>query len=149
MKPSLSQMMVGAATFLTREVIPNVKGDSYAIASTGTIGMMTMLMAQEVDRMADTLVVEIDAIQALFADAAKAPLPDDLKARLAEASRRPRNSLKISALQEDAAALKALLIELHVAVEASKFDWAEALEKRIWEILNLSAQCRLVYMPTL
>lgn len=149
MKPSLSQMMVGAATFLTREVIPNVKGDSYAIASTGTIGMMMMLMAQENDRMADTLVVEIDALQALFAEASKAPLKTEMKKRLAEAAQRPRASLKISALQEDAAALKALLIELHVTVEAEKFDWAEELEKRIWEILNLSAQCRLVYMPTL
>lgn len=149
MKPSLSQMMVGAATFLTREMIPNVRGDSYAIASAGTIGMMLMLMAQEADRVAETLAAEIEALQALFADAAKAPLPAELKRRLAEAAALPRRSLKVSALQEDAAALKALLIELHVTVEAERFDWAEALEKRIWEILTLSAQCRQVYLPTL
>ncbi len=149
MKPSLPQMMMGAATALTREILPNVRGDTYAIASAGTIGTMMILMAQETDRMVDTLVVELDAIQALFEEAAKAPLAGDLRKRLAAAAKRPRRSLKMSSLEEDALVLKALLIELHAAVEAESFDWAEALEAKIWEILNLSAQCRLVYMPTL
>lgn len=149
MKPSIPQMMIGAATALTREILPNVRGDGYAIASAGTVGTMMMLMAQETDRMVDTLVVELDAIQALFAEAASAPLPADLRARLGEAAALKRRSLKMSALEEDAVLLKGLLIELHATVENEKFDWAEALEAKIWEILNLSAQCRLVYMPTL
>lgn len=149
MKPSLSQMMTGAATSLLREVIPNVGGDAYAISSAGTVGTLLMLMAQEADRMVDTLVIEMDAIQALFADAAELPLPAELKGQLAAAARLPRPSLKVSALEEQASGLKSLLIVLHETVEASKFDWAAQLESRIWEILTLSAQCRVVYLPTL
>lgn len=149
MRPSVSQMLMGAAANLNRDIAPSIQPGSYAIGQAGTIGLLMVLMAQESDRAVDTLVNEQDAIRALFAEAARASVPDDLRLRLAEAAARSRTSLRISDLEGETALLNELLIELHAWLETSKFDWAEALESRVWEILKLGADCRALYLPTL
>ncbi|MET0182594.1 MAG: hypothetical protein ABW199_06890 [Caulobacterales bacterium] len=149
MKPSMSHMLLGAAAAITRDVIGHVNGDDYARETLGTIGAMLMLMAQEAGRTADTLVTEQNALRALFADAAALPLDPNLRARLSSASAQMGGSLKIEDLSEETAQLNALLVELHEAAEASAYDWAEALEARIWEVLKLGAECRAIYLPTL
>lgn len=149
MKPSIPHMLLGAASTITRDVIGHVRDDEYARETLGTIGMMLMLMAQEAGRTADTLVTEQEATRHLFADAAGLPLPLHLRERLRIASRDTGGSLRVEDLAEETAQLNALLIELHEEIERSAFDWAEAFEARIWELLKLGAECRVVYLPTL
>lgn len=148
MRPSIPQLLVGAAGTI-RNALGGMRGESYAMASMGTLGMLLILMSQEADRAAETLVSEQDAIRALFADAAGHALPEPLRARVAEAARGVRASLRVDVLQAETNDLKALLTELHAWLETSPFDWAEALEARIWEILRLGAAARALYLPTL
>lgn len=150
MRPSLAQFLMSTAATLNREIAPHVMGNRYALGNIGTIGLLMTLMAQETERAADTLVHEQDALRALFADAAKAPLPEPLRTRLAAAGVPVvRNSYRLTDLERDTAALNTLLIELHETVEPSAFDWAQALERRILEVLKLGAACRALYLPTL
>jgi len=148
MRPSIPQLLVGAAGNI-RNVLANVRGESYALASMGTLGMLLILMSQEADRAAETLVSEQDAIRALFADAAAHALPEPLRAKVAEAAAGQRTSIRVDVLERETAELKTLLIELHAWLETSPFDWAEALESRVWEILRLGAAARALYLPTL
>jgi len=149
MRPTISQMLMKSAQTLGMDIAPNVRGDSYAASKAGMIGMILILLSQEGERAADTMTREQDAIRALFAEAAHAPLDPDLQTRLAEAGAIEPRSYRLDALEVEGARLNALLIDLHEAVEASAFDWAEALDKRIWEILRLGAECRAVFLPTL
>lgn len=148
MRPSIPQLLVGAAGTL-RNVLGSVRGESYAMASMGTLGMLLVLMSQEADRAAETLVSEQDAIRALFADAATHALPEPLRTNIADAANGQRTSIRVDVLERETAELKTLLIELHAWLETSAFDWAEALEARIWEILKLGAEARALYLPTL
>ncbi len=150
MKPSISQILMGGAGALNTDIAPHIKGDPYALGAAGIIGLLMILSAQESERAADTLVSEQEALRVLFADAAGVDLPAPLRAELARAASAPAApSLRLADLESETAALKALLIRLHEALEASPFDWAEALEARIWEILKLGAACRALYLPTL
>jgi hypothetical protein len=149
MRPTIAQFLTKSAQTLGMDVAPNVRGDPYAAAKTGMIGTILILLAQESERAADTLIREQDAIRALFLEAAHAPLDDDLRARLEAAGGEGPRSHRLDVLEAESARLNAVLIELHEAVEAGAFDWAEALEARIWEILRLGAECRAVFLPTL
>jgi len=148
MRPSTPQLLVGAAGTI-RNALGGMRGESYAMASMGTLGMLLILMSQEADRAAETLVSEQDAIRSLFADAAEHALPEPLRTRVSEAALGQRTSLRVDVLQAETDGLKTLLTEVHAWLETSPFDWAEALEARIWEILRLGAAARALYLPTL
>ena len=141
MRPSLGKYLSGATGTLGREIAPHLD-TAYARAQIGAIGMVLGFVAREADRAAETLVNEQDALRALFASAAGAPLPDDLRTRLAAAESAARASLRISDLERENAALKALLIELHEAVEQS--EACAGLEAQIWNILKDGAKARVI-----
>jgi hypothetical protein len=143
MRPSLSKYLAGATGTLARDVSPLLES-AYARAQVGSLSMVLNFVSREADRAADTLVREQDAIRALFADAAKAALPDDLCTRLREAAAGHRASLKVSELERENTGLKAVLIELHEAVEASSDPASAEIEARIWKILNDGADARIV-----
>ncbi|HVZ99109.1 MAG TPA: hypothetical protein VG841_02205 [Caulobacterales bacterium] len=151
MKPAFGELLMGAASTLSREVAPHVDdGEPVAIGHIGTIGLILACMAQETDRAVETAVREQDAIRGLFADAAKAPLPRDLALRLkAAAADDTRPSLKLSDLERQNAKLKRLLMDLLEMLEAEHFDWAVMLEARIWDILKTGAERRALYLPVL
>ncbi|HVY03294.1 MAG TPA: hypothetical protein VG983_06520 [Caulobacterales bacterium] len=140
MKPTIAQYLAGAGATLMREIAP--QADAYGRGQIGAIGAILSFAAREADRAVDTLAREQDALRALFADAAEVPLADDLRARLREAAGGARASLRVSDLERENAALKALLIELHEAVE-QRADGAD-LEARIWAVLNEGADARVV-----
>ncbi len=151
MKPSFSQILMGAASTLSRDVAPHIAPDSpYAVGHAGTIGLLLACAAQEADRATETAMREQDALRALFTDAAKAPLAPDLVARLRIAGLDDtRPSLKITDLEAQTEKLKLLLMELLETVEEERFDWAELLEKRIWGALKSGAERRALYLPVL
>jgi len=151
MKPSFAQVLMGVASTLVDDVAPHIGDDApYAVGHIGTIGLILACAAQEADRAAETATLEQDALRALFAEAALAPLAPDLRARLRAAgadNRRP--SLRVSDLEAQTAQLKLLLMELLETIETERFDWAERLESRIWDVLKSGAERRALYLPVL
>ena len=109
-----------------------------------------VFVAQEADRAADTMSLEILEMRTLFAEAAQAPLPDGMRRRLrAMADAPPPPNLTVSALQEAASPMKALLIEVHAALEDRPDEWARPLEARVWDVLKMGADRRQLYLPVL
>lgn len=104
-------------------------------------------LAQEVDGQAARLVDESTAIAAILRDAVPL-LPDGLSARVtaAIAPERPP-SLLLSALQARNDRLRALLIDVHAAVESMPGPAAADLDARIWEEYRQSLRRRHVEPP--
>ena len=150
MKPSFSQLLLGAASTLTQDIAPQMKRAPAAQGQLGAIGLILACAAQEADRAVETALIEQDALRALFADAALQPLTESLRMRLQAASLdHARPSLKLSALETQTTHLNALLMDLLEQVETEQFDWAIALEKRIWGMLKANAERRALYLPVL
>lgn len=150
MTPSFSQILMGAAGAIVTDIGPHLQGKTYAIGQAQVIGLLMVLVAQEADRAADTLSLETVAMRALFAEAASAPLPDGLRQRLrAMAEAPPPENFTIRALEQLAHPMKALLIELHEALEDRPDEWARPLEAKVWDVLRMGADHRQLYMPGL
>ena len=150
MKPSMAQLLMGTAASLGKDVIPLVAGNGFAVGQVSMAGLIMVLAAQEADRAADTLWRERAAIKELFGEAAQAPLPEGLVVRLHEAAHAPLGTqLQISMLESEVAPLKTLLIELHAALEDEDAPWARALETKVWSVLKLGADARVLYMPAM
>ncbi|MES1156934.1 MAG: hypothetical protein ABUL73_04050 [Alphaproteobacteria bacterium] len=151
MKPSFAQVLMGVASTLADDIAPHVGEEApFAVGHLGTIGLILACAAQEADRAVETAILEQDALKALFAEAALSPLDLELRARLrAAAENDARPSLKLSDLEGQTTKLKFLLMELLEAVEAERFDWAEQLESRIWNVLKSAAERRALYLPVL
>jgi hypothetical protein len=149
MRPSLAQILMGAADTLGRDIAPLAADAPFAQGQLGAIGLILACIAQEADRAVETAILEQEALRALFADAARAPLPETLRARIAAAAREERRSLRLSDLEAQRETLTALLAELLEHVEQQHFDWAEDLEKRIWRALKAGTERRTPYLPVL
>ncbi len=150
MKPSMAQVLMGSASAMATQVAPHLLGNGYAIGQASMAGLIMVLAAQEAERAVDTLVRERDALKALFGEAARADVSEGLAARLHEAAHAPlAPNLQITLLEAEVAPLKALLIELHVALEEEDAPWARALEAQVWDVLKLGADARLLYLPTM
>ncbi len=126
------------ATRMITGLMPKA-ADVYMAADIGLMAGLVRLVAQDFDRAADVLMSDIDAVAALFRDAAAHVTDEDLKRRMAEvAALRPTN-LKIETLNACADRATRVLIDLHAAVEAAADDgaeWAWALDRRIWGFLD-------------
>jgi hypothetical protein len=150
MKPSFSQILLGAAGAIVTDIGQRLQTNPYAAGQASVIGLLMVFVAQEADRAADTLSLEMVAMRAFFAEAAQAPLPDGMRRRLhtmAEAP--PPPNFTVTALQEAAAPMKSLLIEVHAALEDRPDEWARPLEAKVWDILRLGADHRQLYLPVL
>jgi hypothetical protein len=145
----MSQLLIGAATALGGRIMPELPEGSYAMGDARMLAVMLVLLAQDVDRAADRLASENASMRALFADAATHPLDPELKTRLLELAATADASFLVSTLESTHDLLSATLIELHAAVEATKGDWAEQLNIRIWQFLRSSAESRAVVLPSL
>jgi len=150
MKPTIGQILLGSATTLTEDIAPNIQGAPFAIGRLGTIGLILACLAQEADRAVETAVREQDAMRALFADAAKLQVPEDLRQRLRRAGADDsRPSLKLSELEIVTTQLSELLQDLLEHCEAAEFDWSIQLETRIWRLLKAGADRRALFLPVL
>jgi hypothetical protein len=148
MKPALDHVLMSMAGTLGITVLTAMPEGDYASGDVKMIALMNVLLAQEVDRAADSLLRENAQLRALFAKAAAAPL-GDLCARLSEAAHSTDADARISTLEVGNAPLKSLLIELHILVETTPEDWARDINRKILAFLKVSADARMIAMPVM
>jgi len=117
-------------------------GPGYEQSSVSVMGLMLTQLADEFERAAARRVEENRALRRLFAEAVDAVADDDLRDRLAAASRGDDPDLTVSALEQGNCELRALLIELHAHVEELDSQAARRVEAEIWRELIVSTERR-------
>jgi len=127
MIPETPGILAWAANRILTEVAPHLPV-GYGQASTGTLGMMLILAAQEYEKAADTRVWENRRMREILAKGGITTDPDD-------------GSLLMSSLTATNNRLRADLIRLHEAVEDGP-GADKALEQEILQFLNESANRR-------
>jgi hypothetical protein len=58
MKPSMAQILIGAAGTLNEEIAPKLEASPFSMGRVGTIGLLLACVAQEAERAAETAVRE-------------------------------------------------------------------------------------------
>lgn len=145
MRPTVSKVLDHTVGNLATEILPVVPTSFRQ----GLVGAQIALLAairEEFDRGAARRVEENDAVRGLFQLAAGLPLEADLGQRLAEAASGAEDALDIPTLDASNDRLRALLIELHTAVEALEGDAARRIESAIWSELVASTERRKLGM---
>ena len=148
MKPTMDHVLISMATTLGLRIIPTMPETSYALGDAKMVAGLAVLLAQEVDRAADVLARENAALRALFARTAALPV-GALVPTLARAGTSSDANLRVSVLEQGNAALKAILIDLHIAAEESDADWADDLDREIWAVLKQGAKDRELVLPSM
>ncbi len=141
MKPDAGEMLGQIAQTLLADVAPRIP-DEYQQRSAMILGMLLVALAEEWDRGAARRVEENSALRGLFADAAPALRDRALRSRTAEAALGSDTDLSLRALAAGNEALRALLIEVHAALEADDSAEAHRLEERVWSELVASTERR-------
>lgn len=142
MKPDPPMVLRGIAQTLATRVMPELR-TPFAFQTVGLTGGILNMVAQEYDRAAARLVEENNVLRRLFSDAVKVVEDGGLRTRLRDAAdETPERDYRISTLQAENDRLRALLIELHAAVEGQKGESARAMEGRIWAELLESTRRR-------
>ena len=147
MKPDVSIVMQGFFGTLIGDVAPHLSAE-YSMGHVGIMGLMLHMTAEVYDRAADIRLAENREMRALFGQAAALVEDGALKAKLTRAAEGRDVSFRISALEENNAALAALLIELQAHVEGSDAPWAAGLEARIWDHLVATMERRELPFPS-
>ena len=143
MKPDVDFVLRKIAEKLFGEIAP-VVSDSYMRSNVEVAAGLLLAAAEDYDRAAAVRVEENREIRGLFGEAA-AHVPDaDLKGRLAAAAKSEDPSLRISALEQENARLRTLLIELHAYVETRSEDWAVRITRDVWRELEAGAKRRAI-----
>jgi hypothetical protein len=144
MRPDPPIVLRGIAAALVREVAPEVSS-AFGMGTIGnSVGLLTFV-AQEFDRAAARLVAENKAIVSLFRDALDGELVQDrvFAARMEDATCRDLVAdLHVPALQRLNDELRAILVDLHAAIDSEPSDRAAALSERIWDELKESTRRR-------
>ena len=138
MKPEVSDILAISADQLMAGIL-SVQAPQYLQGATAIHGLLMKFAAREYERGADIRAAENADIRALFAELGCEVRDAALEAQLAEAAAERDMSLTISALDASNAALRKLLITLHVHLEEHK---ARAAEKRVWHLLKTMAARR-------
>lgn len=131
------QTMAGSLVLL--QALPATT--SYEQKTSMLLGLLLVMYAEDADKMVERLHEENEAIRKIFRDAPAVIEDDELLARL-EASDETGASLRVSVLQAENDQLRALLIDLHAAVEVLEGARAVGLESLIWQELRTSAERR-------
>jgi hypothetical protein len=147
-KPGIDQVMMLLAGTLATKVLGALPENDYASGDVKMIALMQVLLAQEIDKAADNLIRENAAMRSLFAQASEAPVLA-MHEKLTNAAATRDANARLSTLEEGNAELKALLIDLHCAVEEEVATWASTLERSILAFLKESADARMLAMPVM
>ena len=141
MKPDLGCVLEQTAISLMTEIAPAVT-PTYRQSSVSALGALLISAKEEAERAAARRVAENRALRTLFERAAAvvddAALADLLRADASGTD----DDLRISALDEGNAALRARLIVLHAHIEKQSGDAARDIEDAIWAELVASAERR-------
>lgn len=138
MRPEADIALRALVERIAAEILP-VLPTAYAQGNMGMIATVLAAIADEWDRAAAWRAEENAALKALFATAAPI-VGGALAERLRAACAAPDPGLRITALNTANDMLRALLIEVHAAVEDMAGEAARALEARVWA--ELVAGCR-------
>ncbi len=141
MKPDAGRFLEIAAGHLLGKTARYVDS-GYERASLGVLAGMLGSVRGELERGVARRVEENAALRRLFADAAPEVEDAELESRLREAAGGQDGDLTLSALERANAALRALLIDLHVRVEELRSPAARRLEQAIWSELLASTERR-------
>ncbi|HVV65866.1 MAG TPA: hypothetical protein VHC42_10375 [Rhizomicrobium sp.] len=140
MKPDPTRILDRSADLLAGRIAGQLPTAHLA----GTASLIALLMkfaARELESGAEIRHAENAQMRALFGDIAQTARDGDLRERLGAAAAEQQMSLTLSALDEANAALKRLLIDLHVHVEEAGDRKAQ---RRILELLSRMASRRAV-----
>jgi hypothetical protein len=141
MRPEPSRFLGVAAGHLLLKTAAAL-GPGYEQSSVSVIGLMLTQLAEEFERAAARRVEENRELRRIFAGAVDVVADDDLRGKLALATRGEDANLAVSALEQGNCELRALLIELHVHVEGLDTPPARKLEGEIWRELVASTERR-------
>ncbi len=144
MRPDAGRVLNGVAVALMTRVAPEIR-TPFGQQLAGLSAVLLRVVATEFDRIADRLSVENAAVAAILSDAA-AVLPDaSLAVRAGEAANAATPpDLRVSTLQAINDRLRAILVDVHAAIEETPGEEARAMEERIWEELRESTRRRHV-----
>jgi hypothetical protein len=146
-KPDENLVLADFAARFAGEIAPQVQPAYLASAIGMSAGILGMI-AEDWDRAASRRVEENRAVRGLFRGAVGLALEAGLAARLAALAEGNDDDLRLSALEAGNEALRAALIELHVAVEAMDGAAAKGLNDAIWRELAASTERRRMSVGT-
>jgi hypothetical protein len=110
--------------------------------------LLAFLLAQEADRLVDRLHRENQAVATLLGDATPLLADEALRARAGEAAAHGDPAdLRVSTLQALNDRLRAVLVDVHAAIEETPGPGAAAMDARIWSELVESTSRRHVELP--
>jgi hypothetical protein len=141
MKPDAGEMLAQIAQTLLAEVAPRISGE-YEQRSALLLGLMLTALAEEWDRGAARRVEENAALRRLFAEAVPTVRDPALRAKIAQAADSTDADLSMRSLARGNEGLRALLIDLHAAIESDPSTESRRLENRVWDELVASTERR-------
>jgi hypothetical protein len=141
LKPEPSLVLERVVQALLAEIAPAV-APRYRQAGVAMQATLLAAAREELDRAAARRIEENAALRALFAQAAPLVRDAALRTRLSDAAGQEDASLLVPDLEAANQSLRALLIELHAAVEALEGEPARELEAAIWRELTASTERR-------
>lgn len=142
MKPDVPRVLQGIGQTLMTSILPEVR-TPIGQQAVGHAAYLLTMIAVEFDRAAARLVEENAAILSILARAQSAIEDPGLQDRITrELGEIPGNDLHVSALQAENDRLRALFIDVHVAVESMTGAEAEALDRLIWDEIRESTRRR-------
>ena len=144
MRPDADKVLRGIGMSLAMNVAPQMT-TAFGRSTAQLAAYLSLVLASQVDGLANSLLEENRAIEALASAGAKVVADPGLRARLAAAGAGEElPDIRVSTLQAANDRLRGLLIDLHSAVELTPGDAARALEEQIWDELRESTRRRHV-----
>lgn len=140
MKPYLTDVLPAAAKDLA-SFIPQLQ-PAYLRGRIGAVASILAVISEDLDRAVPRRLEENRAFRALFGRAAPEITDAALAARVKAIAAETGDDLHLSALDADNDRLRAVLIELHVHVEAREDATARELNEAIWRLLKESTERR-------
>ena len=142
MKPDAPRVFYGIIASTMRDIAPEMR-TPFGQQSVGLLSMLLGLAAQDYDGAAARLAEENAALGELLAKARTVATGGDLHQRIDTALAEPTGrDLRVSALQKENDRLRALLIDVHAAVEAMPGEAARAMNEAIWDEIRQSTRRR-------
>jgi hypothetical protein len=146
MTPTAPELLIGNFMALIEPPPPESVGDFMA-GKIAVTGMISLLIAQEMEKGVAVRVAENRAIRALFNEAAAGGWAPDLSVSLKALARGEDEDLTLTALDRDNAALRLALIALQTAVEDAAGAAGRARQKRIIRLLREGSDARRLDLP--
>ncbi len=141
MKPDPTRVLEHTMVALMGEIAPAVQ-PAYRQSSVSALGAMLLCVREEFDRAVARRVEENAAIRSLFVGGGRVIQEGSLRDRLLVAADETDPDLHVPALEARNQQLRALLVELHAAVEAVETPEARALDEAIWAELRAETDRR-------